>query len=130
MMLMSAPHTCHSLSLYPDYFSTRFYATLQNRSLNATCPNASTSNTVSATSSLVCSPITTVPLFHTAGTVGQLAHCITRTGTSRAVHIGEGFLANNIRPKINAIITLPLMVKFLNVLNKIIYVQLPQDNLV
>ena len=124
-MLMSAPHTCHSLSLYPDGISTRFYATLQNRSLNATCPNSSTFNTASATStytsfySLACIPIRTVRLFHTASTVGQLAHCITRTGTSRAVHNSDGFLPYNVCPKINVIITLSLMVKYLNALNKI-----------
>jgi hypothetical protein len=72
----------------------------------------------------------TVRLFHTAGTVGQLAHCTTRTGTSRAVHIGEGFLPNNIPPKINAIITVSLTVKFLNVLNNIKSVRVSQVSLV
>ena len=119
MMLLSAPHTCHSLSLYPDDISTRLYATLQNRSLNVTCPNSTpVSATLKNTSfySLICIPIRAVRLLHTTGTAGQIVHCITRKGTSRAAHVSEGILSNNIRPKINPIIILSLMVKFLNVL--------------
>ena len=100
MMLLSAQHTCHSLSLYPDDISTRLYATLQNWSFNATCPNSTpVSATFTNTSfyGLISIPITTVRLFHTTGTVGQLAHCITRTGKSRAAHVSEGILPNNIQ---------------------------------
>jgi hypothetical protein len=101
-MLLSAPHTCNSVSLYPDVISTRLYATLQNWSLNTTCPNSTpVSATFTNTSfyGLICIHIRTVRLFQTTGTVGQLAHCITRTGTSRAAHVSEGILPNNIRPK-------------------------------